>query len=149
MHQWSAREVKKRYRALASGLPEQDAMTITAPIGPVAHTLLGSVHAVAPQGRPALSQVTVLERRGDSFLCDVHIATGPPHQIRIHLASAGHPLVGDPLFAAGGLPAPDTQALPGDPGYHLHAAELSFRHPRTGCGIAIDCEPPLLLRPAS
>jgi len=146
MRQWSKKAVGKRYRALASGSPALDEMTISTPIGPVPHALLGSVHAASPTGKPSLSQVIVLERRLDSFLCDVRIATGRPHQIRIHLAAAGCPLVGDPLYVAGGLPAPDTHALPGDPGYHLHAAELSFRHPRTGCEVVIECEPPQVLR---
>lgn len=142
MQQWSAKKVGKRYRALAGGLPGWEETTIATPIGPVPHGLLGSVHAATPQGKPSLSHVTVLERRADSFLCDVRIATGRPHQIRIHLAAAGHPLVGDPLYVAGGLPAPGTKALPGDPGYHLHAAELSFRHPGTGRDLVIECEPP-------
>jgi 23S rRNA pseudouridine1911/1915/1917 synthase len=146
MQQWSANKVKKRYRALACGLPERDELTISTPIGPVPHALLGSLHAATPKGKPSLSQVTVLERRTDSFLCDVRIATGRPHQIRIHLAAAGHPLAGDPLYVAGGVPAPGTSALPGDPGYHLHSAELGFRHPRTGREVAIECEPPPLLR---
>jgi len=146
MRQWSIKEVGKRYRALASGRPILEQMTITAPIGPIPHSLLGSIHAASPIGKPSLSQVIVLEHRTNSFLCDVRIATGRPHQIRIHLAAAGHPLVGDPLYVAGGMPAPDTHALPGDPGYHLHAAELSFRHPRTGSNVVIECEPPVLLR---
>jgi 23S rRNA pseudouridine1911/1915/1917 synthase len=146
MGQWSTRAVEKRYRALAGGIPASDAMMISTPIGPVPHILLGGVHAATPQGKPALSRVTVRERRDSSFLCDVHIATGRPHQIRIHLAAAGHPLVGDPLYGAGGLPLPDTRALPGDPGYRLHAAELRFRHPRTGREVVITCEPPELLR---
>ena len=110
------------------------------------HALLGSIHAATPKGKPSLSQVKVLERRTVSFLCDVRIETGRPHQIRIHLAAAGHPLVGDPLYGVGGIPLPDTRALPGDPGYHLHAAELSFRHPNTGREVVIQCEPPSLLR---
>lgn len=142
MRQWSGKEVVKRYRALASGYPKWDKQTISTPIGPVPHRWLGQLHAASPEGKPALSQATVLERRADSFLCDVDIATGRPHQIRIHLAAAGHPLVGDPLYVVGGLPAPDTQAVPGDPGYHLHAAELSFRHPRTGRAVVIECAPP-------
>lgn len=146
VQQWSANKVGKRYRALASGLPDWNTKMISTPIGPVSHALLGSIHAATPKGKPALSQVTVLERRTDSFLCDVRITTGRPHQIRIHLASAGHPLKGDPLYAAGGLPAPDTCALPGDPGYQLHSAELDFRHPSTGRDLVIECEPPLLLR---
>ena len=146
LRQWSAREVGKRYRALAGGAPDWEEMTITAPIGPVPHALLGSIHAASPQGKSALSRVTVLERRADAFLCDVTIATGRPHQIRIHLAAAGHPLVGDPLYIAGGLPAADSRALPGDPGYHLHAAELRFRHPATGRELVITCGLPPLLR---
>lgn len=147
--QWSTRAVGKRYRALAGGLPDWDALAIAAPIGPVPHAVLGTIHAAAPQGKPSLSHVAVLERRADSFLCDVRIATGRPHQIRIHLAAAGHPLAGDPLYVAGGLPAPGTRALPGDPGYHLHSAELSLRHPRTGRELVIRCEPPPLLRHAT
>lgn len=146
MRQWSANAVGKRYRALAAGLPDRDKMTITTPIGPVPHPLLGSLHAAAPQGKPSLSQITVLECRAGSFLCDVRIATGRPHQIRIHLAAAGHPLMGDPLYGQGGLPAPDSRALPGDSGYLLHAAELSFRHPGTGREVVLGCEPPPLLR---
>jgi 23S rRNA pseudouridine1911/1915/1917 synthase len=146
MQQWSTNRIGKRYRALAGGRPGPDVMTISTPIGSVPHALLGSIHAAARDGKPSLSQITVLERRKGSFLCDVRIATGRPHQIRIHLAAAGHPLVGDPLYAAGGLPAQGTRALPGDPGYHLHSAALVFRHPRTGREISIESEPPELLQ---
>lgn len=145
--QWSTPAVGKRYRALAAGRPAWDAQVIDAPVGPVPHAVLGTVHAAAPDGKPARSRVTVLERRAAAFLCDVDIATGRPHQIRIHLAFAGHPLVGDPLYGVGGLPAPGTRALPGDPGYHLHSAELRFPHPRTQRELVIACAPPPLLQP--
>jgi len=150
-HQFAAREVHKRYRALATGRPELDAWEIDAPIGPVAHPLLGSVHAAVEdpeRGKPSISRVFVVERHpdGEAFLCDVVIATGRPHQIRIHLAVAGHPLLGDPLYGPGGRPPAGCRALPGDPGYLLHAAEIRFRHPVTGGELTVDCPPPDRLR---
>lgn len=146
--QWATGGIGKRYRALATGDPACDQFTIARAIGPVPHPLLGSVYAASPAGKPASSQVSMVEQRAGSFLCDVGIATGRPHQIRIHLAAAGHPLLGDPLYGAGGLPRPGARALPGDPGYQLHAAELTFRHPRTGRLVVIECQPPSLLRPS-
>lgn len=144
--QFAARAIEKRYRALASGRPERDAFTIDVPIGTVPHALLGTVHAASPTGRPSLTRVAVVERRPDTFLCDVRIETGRPHQIRIHLAAAGHPLVGDPLYPPGGVPPPDTRAVPGDPGYFLHAAEIAFRHPRSDRSVVVTCVPPPGLR---
>jgi 23S rRNA pseudouridine1911/1915/1917 synthase len=144
--QLADREMGKRYRALASGEPASREWTVDVPIGPVPHPWLGTVHAASPSGRPSSSRVTVLERRAAGFLCDVCIATGRPHQIRIHLAAAGHPLVGDPLYAAGGVPRGDARAVPGDGGYLLHAAEVTLRHPATGDALTISCEPPPALR---
>jgi len=145
--QLRAREIGKRYRALADGDPPWDAITVDRPIGKVSHPWLGSVHAAASDGKPSVSRIDVLERRAGSFLCDVRIATGRPHQIRIHLAAAWHPLVGDPLYVSGGVPAVATRAVPGDPGYLLHAAEVTFRHPRTGRELVLTCEPPTELTP--
>jgi 23S rRNA pseudouridine1911/1915/1917 synthase len=144
--QWTSRDVGKRYRALAVGKPSRIDFEIEAPIGPVPHPLLGSVHAASADGKASVSHVAVVEQREGEFLCDVRIATGRPHQIRIHLAAAGHPLVGDPLYPAGGVPAPDCRALPGDPGYNLHAAELTFRHPCTARELVVTCEPPRVPR---
>ncbi|MBK8788709.1 MAG: RluA family pseudouridine synthase [Holophagaceae bacterium] len=137
---------RKVYRALCSGHPSIDAFEITAPIGEVPYAPLGFLHAADPQGRPSISRVSVLERREGASLVDVEILTGRPHQIRIHMAWAGHPLVGDPLYGPGGIPLPETSAVPGDPGYLLHAHRLELAHPHTGERLLISCQPPPALR---
>jgi 23S rRNA pseudouridine1911/1915/1917 synthase len=134
----------KVYRALVDGHPARDEFSVDAPIGEVPHALLGSVHAASAHGKPSRSSVRVLQRRPGCALAEVQIETGRPHQIRIHLAHAGHPLCGDPLYRAGGLPK--SSALPGDAGYHLHAMRLSLVHPATGAPLTIECAPPPLLR---
>jgi 23S rRNA pseudouridine1911/1915/1917 synthase len=83
--------------------------------------------------------------RQDSALVAVTIPTGRPHQIRIHLAAAGHPLVGDRLYVQGGLPGPQA-ALPGEGGYWLHARRLAFTHPQSGLRVELTCPAPPPLR---
>ena len=145
---WRGHRVEKRYRALGSGIAIQDAFDITAPIGPVPHPWLGTLQAASATGKPSSSHARVLERRSRSTLFEVDIHTGRPHQIRIHLAFAGHPLVGDPLYAAGGVPRTDITALPGDGGYFLHAERLAFLHPTTGLPLELKAAPPVELRKA-
>jgi 23S rRNA pseudouridine1911/1915/1917 synthase len=138
--------VEKRYRALASGRAAEAHYDIRAPIGLVPHPLLGAVHGVSAKGKPSRSSARVLERREVSTLFEVHIHTGRPEQIRIHLASIGHPLVGDPMFAAGGLPLEEAPGLPGDGGYLLHAESLAFTHPLSGERLQLHAPPPAGLR---
>jgi len=143
---WHNREVLKVYRALAAGCPEEDKFDVHAPIGPVPHPILKTIHAACPAGKPAHSHVQVLERRDGASLLEVKITTGRPHQIRIHLAAAGYPLVGDPVYGIGGVPDEASPALPSDLGYYLHNALLGFSHPADGRWTEIACTPPPVLR---
>jgi 23S rRNA pseudouridine1911/1915/1917 synthase len=138
---WRGGEVSRTYRALVAGTPAWDALRIDTPIGLVPHPRLGRVHAASPGGKRAASSVRVLARRTEAAIVEVHIETGRAHQIRIHLAAAGHVLVGDGLYAVGGVPSP-TPGLPGDGGYLLHAHRLALRHPVTGSVIAFEAPPP-------
>ena len=142
---WREGRVEKIYRALVSGLPEPALFTVDAPIGLVPHPRLGEVHAAASHGKKASSRVRVLAAAAEGALVEIRIETGRPHQIRIHMAAAGHPLVGDPLYAAGGTPLPEP-GLPGDPGYRLHAHRLGLDHPVTGRRLELECAPPPALR---
>jgi 23S rRNA pseudouridine1911/1915/1917 synthase len=143
--EWRAGRVEKTYRALVSGVPRSPAFAIDVPIGLVPHPRLGRVYAAAAGGKAALTEVEVLAERSGQALVAVRIATGRPHQIRIHLACAGHPLAGDPLYVTGGVPGPEP-ALPGDGGYRLHAHRLALLCPATRVRLELECAPPPDLR---
>ena len=142
---WRSHRVEKVYRALVTGVPAARAFDIEAPIGPVPHPRLGQVYAAVPSGRPSLTRVRVLFDGAGQAVVEASIVTGRPHQIRIHLAHAGHPLAGDPLYAAGGVPLA-APGLPGEGGYRLHAERLVLDHPATGRRLEIECAPPPPLR---
>ena len=127
---WRDRTVKKTYRAVGLGSTRAEMFVIDVPIGAVPHPLIGTVQAAVDGGKPSHSVAMVLEQRHDQTLFSVEITTGRPHQIRIHMAYAGHPLLGDPLYEAGGG-LKRHPGLPGDGGYLLHAEKLQFTHPET------------------
>lgn len=138
--------MQKTYRALIGPCDLPDTLELTTPIGPVPYPVLGTVHATQPAGKWAYSRGRILQRRAAETLIEVDILTGRPHQIRIHLAAAGYPLLGDPLYAPGGLPYPVTDwhqlPVPSDLGYWLHAYRLRFTHPRTRQPLSLTCSPP-------
>jgi 23S rRNA pseudouridine1911/1915/1917 synthase len=146
--QMRQRQITKVYRALVRAVDIPDQFVVTHPIGKLPHPSLGYVYGATSTGLLAESRCVVRQRRAETTLLDVTILTGRPHQIRIHLAAAGYPLLGDPLYGIGGIPQQfsESMAVPGDCGYHLHAHRLTFEHPSRGNPLQIDCLPPSILR---
>jgi len=149
---WNTPRIQKIYRALAQNIAQQDAYEILTPIGLVPHPRLGQVWAANPDGKPggkpSKSTARVISRRASTTAnagnttFEVSLHSGRPHQIRIHLASIGHPLVGDPLYGVTGQPLENLPGLPGDGGYLLHAQFLRFHHPITGEQINLEAPLP-------
>jgi 23S rRNA pseudouridine1911/1915/1917 synthase len=139
---WNTSRIQKIYRAVAQGIAQDDAYEILTPIGLVPHPRLGSVWAANPSGKPSKSLARVISRTTSTTTFEVSLYSGRAHQIRIHLASIGHPLVGDPLYGFNGQPLENLPGLPGDGGYFLHAQFLNFHHPITGEQINLEAALP-------
>jgi 23S rRNA pseudouridine1911/1915/1917 synthase len=146
--QFAAREVKKKYVALVHGWVKKDSGTLVQSISRdrVRRTRMTTR---LEGGRAAVTHYRVVRRLDTKFgkftLLDVKIDTGRTHQIRVHVAAMGHPVVGDTTYGAP-KQARGKNAVIALARNFLHAAELEFRHPRTGDRIALKSESPEELR---
>ena len=135
--QFAAHSIRKEYLALAWGTPKKRSGTVELPIG--RHPIHRQKMAVTEKGRAAVTHYEVLAAGPLASLLRVRIETGRTHQIRVHLAHLGHPVVGDATYgrARHGLPA-DLEI----PRQMLHAHVLEIVHPRTGRPLAFTAPPP-------
>jgi 23S rRNA pseudouridine1911/1915/1917 synthase len=125
--QFKERQVRKTYLALVWGVPRPPVGRIEAAIGRSRHDRK-KMAVLRSGGRPAITTYRVLEAHGPVSLLELGLETGRTHQIRVHLAHLGHPVVGDPQYGARSC-----RALPFEPDRQmLHAETLAFRHPATG-----------------
>ncbi len=124
----AAREVKRVYHALVIGELPEGRFRVDAPIGRDPRSRVKM--AVVAHGRPAQTDVELLGTDGSSSAVRCTLHTGRTHQIRVHLASRGHPLVADPLYGGVSRHGLHRQAL--------HAVHLAFVHPSTGLRLGLD-----------
>jgi 23S rRNA pseudouridine1911/1915/1917 synthase len=130
--QFSSRRIEKIYLALVHGRMKTDRGKVTTPIArdPVRRTRMTSKLA---RGRPAITEYAVLRRFEKFTLLEVRIGTGRTHQIRVHLASVGHPVAGDKLY---GAPAGSLGR------YFLHAQRITFASPSSNERITVQAPMP-------
>ena len=122
--QFKERSMEKHYRAVAFGHFPDDSGLIDAPIA--RHPVDRKKMAVVPDGKPSRTEWKVLEQLKSATYLDVHLLTGRTHQIRVHMHSIGHPLLGDGIYA------PNLKTSVHIPRLMLHAYSLAFTHPTTG-----------------
>jgi len=140
----AARDIHRRYAAIVNGVPVAGG-TVDAPLD--RHPTDRLRRAVREGGRPAVTHYRVREKFRAHALLQCELESGRTHQIRVHMAHAGWPLVGDPLYGRGlRLPRGATPALAdalrGFKRQALHAEHLAFAHPVTGEVLAFRAEPP-------
>ncbi|MER8768335.1 RluA family pseudouridine synthase [Mesorhizobium sp. M0960] len=149
-------DLERAYLALVWGIPARPTGMVDAPLGRAADRVR---RAVVPQGRDdarhAITHFTVIERFGEqqqefatASLVECRLETGRTHQIRVHMAHIGHPVIGDPEYGqafrtkANRLPAPLTSKVKAFPRQALHARLLAFRHPDTHLSMRFEAPIP-------
>ena len=130
-------EYEKIYLAVVYGSPKADSGTVDLPIKRANETDMRRV--TAPDGSPSVTHYTVLRRYGSHSLLRLRLETGRTHQIRVHMAAIGHPLLGDKLY--GSEASSTLSETLGVPHQLLHAESLRFIHPISGDEISLRSEP--------
>ena len=131
--QLSGHTLARTYECLAVGNFKEDSGTVDAPIG--RHRTDRKKMAVVPDGRRAVTHWEVIARYQGVTHLRCRLETGRTHQIRVHLAYIGHPILGDTVYGA-------KKPVPGLTGQCLHATGLQFLHPSTGEKITLTCPLP-------
>ncbi len=131
--QIKAHTVERAYRAILIGRMKESEGDVSGPIG--RHPTDRKKMAIVPGGREAHTHWTVLEELRGATLIEAKLTTGRTHQIRVHMASLGHPVLGDPVYG------PKKSPYPVEGGQLLHAFRIGFIHPTTGEKMLFEAPP--------
>jgi len=140
--QFARHSIDRRYKAIVSGIPRLAAGTIDAPLARSSANRKKIAIVSDGRGKRAVTHYTVIRPLKGAALVECRLETGRTHQVRVHMASLGHPLVGDPVY---GRTRPEHRALLNRLNFKrqaLHAAHLGFVHPVTSAALCFDSEIP-------
>jgi 23S rRNA pseudouridine1911/1915/1917 synthase len=129
--QFAAHSIDRRYLAIVNGLPKAAAGKVDAPLARSAANRKKIAIVEGSRGKRAVTHWKRLEVLRDAALVECRLETGRTHQVRVHMASIGHPLVGDPVYGRSGKTHGKLLKELGFLRQALHAAELGFTHPVT------------------
>ena len=128
-----ARYIEREYRGIVIGVPDDPEGTIRGAIGRDPRNRMK--YAIRTEGKPSVTHYSLRERLQGTSELTFRLETGRTHQIRVHMAALGHPVVNDPIYGRSDSRLPL-------PGQALHAWQLRFKHPRTKQMMTFESEPP-------
>jgi len=140
--QFAAHSIDRRYQAIVSGIPNPTEGTVDAPLARSATNRKKIAIVNDGRGKRAVTHYRLIHALKEAALVECRLETGRTHQVRVHMASLGHPLIGDPVY---GRTRPAHRDVVNRLGFHrqaLHAAHLAFVHPVNSTALAFDSDYP-------
>lgn len=138
--QFKDHSIDRRYRAIVSGRPKASGGTVDAPLARSPQNR--KKIAIQPGGKRAVTHWTLVKPLYEAALVECRLETGRTHQVRVHMASLGHPLIGDPVYGRTKKEHREVLETMGFRRQALHAARLGFIHPINSNALAFDSEMP-------
>jgi 23S rRNA pseudouridine1911/1915/1917 synthase len=140
--QFAAHSIDRRYLAIVSGVPRASSGTVDAPLARSTTNRKKIAIVEGGRGKRAVTHWTRLKLLSDAALVECRLETGRTHQVRVHMASIGHPLVGDPVYGRAGKTHGKLLKELGFQRQALHATRLGFTHPVTKLKLSFDSPMP-------